>query len=587
MKVSIITTFCILFALLLNGCGLSTTTTNLNGGVSPTFSINGIAKKGAFSSLNLTIKNPATQEIINGPTPFTSGNFNLKFDSSKGLPDFLLLEITGSYLSESGNGLKSITSSQPLSSIIATGTTTVSNFNAITPFTSILASHMGANISTQSLNDAKAFISETFGLDVGSITESRLLSGNSTVTQARRYNMLLAGISQLSDDNNGIENAIKEISTQAKEGFITPQFMSGLSSALTKISTNAFYRNSTDGAYYNTATANTLIDQIKNGTLWEPTKISNLNRVGHKGFISSGSLPNFFYWGGKSGSNSNTTTNSVLRFSSNHTFPTSTTCGVAKSNHSIAISPNQTRAYAYGGLTASVFVTNTLDIFNISSGVCIPSSITGGTARSHHSSVYYNDKIYIIGGSTTGSVIVSDIDIYSISTNTWSTATLINTSTYIPRTGHTSVWDKKMKRILTYGGINSSGAYQSTIHSLQISGSSIISSIIATPPQGFLAKSNHVSHFYDNGVSAKMFMFGGASSPSGVVTNSMQMYDMTQNTFKVLPSHVAPRKGMSGIKYYNSTIGTHKIVYFGGITASNSVTNAIDIFTIPRSSKQE
>jgi hypothetical protein len=114
MKYSILITFSIAFAILLNGCGLSTTTTDLGGTVNNSVSIAGTAKKGAFTTLNLTLRNPAIPSSVLGTGTSTNGAFNVTLDSGVTVPKLVLVEITGNYISEAG-ALKSVAASQPLS----------------------------------------------------------------------------------------------------------------------------------------------------------------------------------------------------------------------------------------------------------------------------------------------------------------------------------------------------------------------------------------------------------------------------------------------------------------------------------------
>ena len=83
-----------------------------------------------------------------------------------------------------------------------------------------------------------------------------------------------------------------------------------------------------------------------------------------------------------------------------------------------------------------------------------------------------------------------------------------------------------------------------------------------------------------------MIIYGGADA-SSAVTDSLQIYELNNNTFKTLPAHGTPRKAMSAIQYYDATKQSHKIIYYGGGTSTNAVTNVMDIFTIPRSSKRD
>lgn len=584
MKYSILITFSIVFAMLLNGCGLSTTTTDLGGTVNNSIAVAGTAKKGVFTSLNLTLRNPASPTSVLGSGTSTNGEFNVTFNPGITIPKLVLVEITGNYISEAG-GVKAVAASQPLSTIIEIGTVDIPNV-AITPFTSLLVSHMGSDISTQSLADAKGFVAETFGLDIQTVTNSANLSSNPAPTSERsKYNMLLAGISQLADDKTGIGNLLKEFGNQAKEGFITTELMTSLSSSITKVSTDADYLASSDYSNFSTGLSGTLIDKIKTGSLWEKTKIAsnNPNRTGHVGFATnplSETARTFYFWGGKSGNASNTVTNSVLRYSYNLNLSSSTTCGAARAYHSIAMAPNMTTAYAFGGVDSLGHVTNALDIFNLSSGTCTGSTTYGGLPRAHHSSFFYNNNLYFVGGMGSSSA-VTDINVYSIPTGTWSTATITGT-TVAPRFGHTTVWDKPMKRALTWGG-TSSQSHQGSVQSLAFTSSSIVSSLIAS---GGLARTGHTGDFYDNGVQPRMLFFGGASGASDTLTNSMQIYDFSSNTFKTYPSKATARKGMSSIKYYSTTKNSYKILYFGGEKAGSVVTNEIDIFTIPRSSKR-
>ncbi|MCO4782367.1 MAG: hypothetical protein KC646_08580 [Candidatus Cloacimonetes bacterium] len=590
MKYSILMSLSIAFAILLNGCGLSTTTTNLGGTLAKSVSVTGTAKKGKFSSLTIRLKDAMNPTSVLGTGTSTngdSGNFNVTFATGVTVPNFVLVEVFGNYASEAGINA-SVADSQPLSTIIEVGTSNVTNI-AITPFTSLLVSHMGSNISTQALSDAKSFVANTFDLQISTITDAtKLLDTTVNSNEKRKYNMLLAGISQLADDKkatdnkNGIDTVLRQFGAQAKDGFLTDELMGTLSSSLTKISTNQLYRNSSEGQlFYQSGISSTLVDKIKMGSSWSKTKISSSNpdRAGHVGFTNINNS-SFYFWGGKSADANSTVTNTVLRYNSNFDLQTANTCGMARAYHSIAMAPNNTMAYAFGGVDASGNVTNALDIFSLSSLNCVGNTTYGGLARSHHSSFYYNDKIYFVGGMGT-STAVTDVNIYSISSGTWSTDSITGPEV-AARFGHSTVWDKTMKRALTWGG-TAAQSHQNTVHSLAFTGNSIVSSTIAT---GGLARTSHSGDFYDNGINPRMILFGGAAGQSDTLTNSMQIHDFSKNTFNTIPSKATPKKNMANIQYYDFSKQTHKIVYFGGEKASSVITNEIDIFTIPRSSKR-
>ncbi|MEP7103702.1 MAG: kelch repeat-containing protein [Candidatus Dojkabacteria bacterium] len=204
--------------------------------------------------------------------------------------------------------------------------------------------------------------------------------------------------------------------------------------------------------------------------------------------------------------------------------------------------------------TTNGLIINTTDAVNVTASWSTGKA--GGTARSRHTSILYNGKIYSWGG-TTGSVI-NTLDIYDIATNTWSTGTAGGTA----RQQHTSVVYNG--KIYSWGGLNSGGTALNTVDIYDIA-----TDAWTTGTAGGTARSQHSAIVY----SGKMYSWGGLNS-GGTAINTLDIYDFVANSWTTGTA--------GGTARYQSTSNLYnvKIYNWAGLNSGGTAINTLDIYNI-------
>jgi len=241
-------------------------------------------------------------------------------------------------------------------------------------------------------------------------------------------------------------------------------------------------------------------------------------------------LGKIYLWGGRQGS---TVLNDLeIHEPENNVDPRlSGTGGTARSNHAAAAVDG--KIYYFGGLDSSTSITS-IDVYDAINSTWLQPLDTApasGLTRSEHTATAYNGKIYLIGGVTGNTFGQSIMDIYSVATNSWTTAP------GVARYGHSAVVIDG--QIIVWGG--SLAKVGSTLHTIAIY--DVETGIWteedwSTPPPGELQREGRyqATSAVFNG---RMFVWGGQLSDSpntvGPAVTLMESYRPT-TTQKTLAS---------------------------------------------------
>ena len=237
-------------------------------------------------------------------------------------------------------------------------------------------------------------------------------------------------------------------------------------------------------------------------------------------------------------------------------WSTGTSGGTARTDHSSVLSNG--KIYSWGGNGDGGFL-NTLDIYDIATDTW-STGTAGGTARTSHSSVVYNGKIYSWGGNS-DSDYLNTLDIYDIATDTWSTGAAGGTT----RSGHSSVVENG--KIYSWGGVvyYSGFNYLNTLDIYDIA-----TDTWSTGTAGGTARSGHSSvvengKIYSWGGNEEIFVIGGS--------NTLDIYDIATDSWSTGTAGGTARSG------HSSVLSNGKIYSWGGSDDSGYL-NTLDIYDL-------
>eukprot|EP00002_Diphylleia_rotans_P040670 TRINITY_DN9704_c0_g1_i4.p1 TRINITY_DN9704_c0_g1~~TRINITY_DN9704_c0_g1_i4.p1 ORF type:complete len:629 (-),score=92.08 TRINITY_DN9704_c0_g1_i4:240-2126(-) len=165
--------------------------------------------------------------------------------------------------------------------------------------------------------------------------------------------------------------------------------------------------------------------------------------------------------------------------------------------------------------------------------------------RHSHTAVVFQDSIYIYGGITTRSCILSDIYTYSIKRNQW-IEKKANGEVPKPRWGHSAVVIGD--RMYIFGGLSNNGEYLNDIFSYTFDTSTWNQVEVH---QGQLP---HPRHFHTCVAHGTCFYIFGGYGATGV-SNDFWEFDVATSVWKMIPSTSntpSHRRGHTAVKHGNS-----------------------------------
>jgi hypothetical protein len=215
------------------------------------------------------------------------------------------------------------------------------------------------------------------------------------------------------------------------------------------------------------------------------------------------------------------------------------------------------KIYMWAGCTNNgcTTFTNSMDIYDINTGVWTTGA-TGGTTRWEHEAQVYNGKIYYVTGctNTACSTVTGVVDIYDIASNTWSTGL--------------AGGNRGMTGSALYNGkIIIWGGYTGAANLTTVGIYDIAANTWTTGASGGTGRRQHASAVYNG----KMYNWGGFVAAN---TNIMDIYDINNNTWSTGTAGGTAKRELNGIAFEG------KVYFWGGFIAA--ATNAMDIYDIGR-----
>ena len=239
-------------------------------------------------------------------------------------------------------------------------------------------------------------------------------------------------------------------------------------------------------------------------------------------------------------------------------WSTGTAGGTARNYH--ASEAYNGKIYSWGG-GPGINVTNTMNIYDIDSGIWT-NGLTGGTARGAHRSAIYNGKIYFWGGCANAGCDIdyNTIDIYDIAGNSWSTGLAGGTG----RSFFSSALSGG--KIYFWGGRENNVNVLNTMDIYDIAGNSWTTGLA-----GGTARQEHTS-VADNG---KIYSWGGCGDIfCWDQYNTVDIYDIAGNSWSTGLAGGTSRDSHTAVLYNG------KIYIWGGLDFEANILNTVDIYDI-------
>jgi N-acetylneuraminic acid mutarotase len=239
--------------------------------------------------------------------------------------------------------------------------------------------------------------------------------------------------------------------------------------------------------------------------------------------------------------------------------------------------PNVNKLFVFGGIRLNTAtVVNTTRIYDIASNTW-STAAPMPDVRAFMSSGYYNGKIYLVGGYSTGNIDPSFGQVweYDPVLNTWDTSRMS-----MPITLGGAGSGVINGHIYIVGGRNSSSEALTTVYDYDIAANSWTQR--ANVPTGINAPGSAV-------ICSKLRIFGGGNPFFGSeilyksgqkralvpdTTNILQIYDPATNTWNTGPSLIQARSLVAGTHVGNTSVAV------GGYTGTTT-TNSIEINVPP------
>lgn len=198
-----------------------------------------------------------------------------------------------------------------------------------------------------------------------------------------------------------------------------------------------------------------------------------------------------------------TTTGSTYTTGTTITTSTLTTTSTTSTVTTISTTTGTTTTTTTGTTISS---TTQLRVLNPVNWTPLTTTGSAPVARTSHSSIYYNNKMYIFGGLSGAPAYLNDTYYLDLSTSAWSSVTCSGTPPAI-RYGHVSGLDTS-NRMYVYGGSSDGGNVTLTgVNRLDIATSTWSGTLTCSgiPPEGSSARIWNSAVVYNN----SMYLFGG------------------------------------------------------------------------------
>jgi len=208
------------------------------------------------------------------------------------------------------------------------------------------------------------------------------------------------------------------------------------------------------------------------------------------------------------------------------------------------------KMYVWGGESTSGELLNTMDIYDLRSGVWSRGK-SGGTARKHHTASVFSGKIYFFGGEGAFSRLAT-LDVFDINEQSWSEAAFSPTA----RRGHSATLYNG--KIYVWGGFG----FQGEMNTLDVY--DIESNQWQTALSGGTARGDHSASLFQG----RIYFWGGLNGTD--VLNSMDVYDLSSNQWSSLGVG-----GRARLEHTAEVFGD-KIYFWGGW--NNVDLNTVDVF---------
>jgi serine protease AprX len=208
------------------------------------------------------------------------------------------------------------------------------------------------------------------------------------------------------------------------------------------------------------------------------------------------------------------------------------------------------KIYNIGGYNENLEVTDTNRIYDIASNIWLPTGAPMPQPLSQMATAVWDGVIYVAGGNNSAGR-VDTLYAYHIDSNTWTTLTSMPETVTLPGFG---VIDGK----LYIAGGSSNAGYLNTLYIYDIATNQWI-----TPGANLLqAIARPGSTVFDDGTGLKLYLYGGRL-PDLTPTNITQIYDPSHNTWSYGPVMNVPL-----FSSYGAAVGADSIVAPGGLDAN-------------------
>jgi N-acetylneuraminic acid mutarotase len=222
-----------------------------------------------------------------------------------------------------------------------------------------------------------------------------------------------------------------------------------------------------------------------------------------------------------------------------------------------------------GGYIPGGNILSTLEVYDpLTDTWSTPQTSGNFTPRAYHTVSIVNGKIYAIGGQTrSGNTLslVSNIDVFDPSTNTWSL--LVTSGSFTPRWAHCAAVSGN--KIYIFGGdtvTSDQGFYLTkTVQVLDLLTNEWSNLTIgATPIIGFACCNVIDGKFY----------FTGGTDTQGNATSTLSAFDPSTNTW----TQPATSGTFTSRAAHASEIVNGKLFVIGGFDAGNSILGSVEVF---------
>lgn len=273
-----------------------------------------------------------------------------------------------------------------------------------------------------------------------------------------------------------------------------------------------------------------------------------------------------FLWGGKTASGVATNHLDIYDVNTSE-YKIGVNGGTARFYHTASY--YQDKIYIWGGKISddfNVLPLNTMDIYDINTQTWT-SGPSGGTARSNHSAIVYNNRIYFYGGYGDESKL-DTVDIFDLNLHQWlegaASGYIYSNTEAAKRAEHSAV--ELNGKMYVWGGRNSSGDSLSSLDVMELDQWSLGSS-------GGTSRYNHSGVAFDR----QIYFWGGTGGTDGTQKlNTMDIYDTRSNTW------ISGHAGGQARSEHSAIYHQNKIYFWGGVT-DDGYTNFVDIYDLESS----